>query len=479
MKRVLSKREQTFLEFFLAKSIRISSIVREIAAIGGKSFLVGGATRDLILKAKGGTVVMKDIDIEVHGVAMKKLKDILKKYGTVNEVGSSFGVLKFSGTVLIDWSIPRADSAGRKPKVIIDTKMGIKEALRRRDLTINAMAIDLVTNSLVDPYDGEKDLEKKILRATDKKLFVEDPLRFFRVMQFIARFEMKPDKDLEKICKKMDLSGISRERIHDEFKKTFLFSKRPSHSIRWLKQIGRLKEIIPELAETVGVKQSEVWHPEGDVFEHTMQVLDAIFEVAEEKKISDKERLILSLAALTHDLGKVTTTRFVDGKITSRSHDKAGVPLAKNVLARITGNKKIIAAAVKLTRYHMEAGSFIKNKAKAAAYKRLAVKLTPETNLRMLALICDGDKRGRNPKGPEPLKGPSKYVQEFTKMAKKVGVFNAPEKPLITGKDLINVMLPSKKMGAILKKAYEIQINEGINNRKTLHKRLVPFIEKP
>ena len=108
-----------------------------------------------------------------------------------------------------------------------------------------------------------------------RQLFVEDPLRLFRVMQFIGRFTMKPDKQLNEICARMSLKGISVERIESEFDKLLLKSKRPSLGIRWLLEIGRLQEIFPELAATIGVQQEPDWHPEGDVFEHTMQSLDA------------------------------------------------------------------------------------------------------------------------------------------------------------------------------------------------------------
>ena len=206
----------------LIKFPHVMQIIQEINAAGGRALLVGGAVRDLLLGLSP-----KDIDIEVHGLKIDQFQKILEKFGRVSLVGKSFGVLRLNG-LDVDWSVPRKDSKGRKPKVVIDSNMSLEEAFRRRDLTVNAMGIDLITHELIDPFGGMSDLKAKQLRVTDKKLFVEDPLRFFRVMQFIGRFEMEPDAELNKICKKMDLSKISRERIEEEFNKLFLRSGSPT-----------------------------------------------------------------------------------------------------------------------------------------------------------------------------------------------------------------------------------------------------------
>ena len=171
----------------------------------------------------------------------------------------------------VDWSLPRADSSGRKPQVYIDPFMSFKEAFRRRDLTINAMGIDILSGELIDPFGGRSDLDDKLLRTPDVRLFIQDPLRFFRVMQFISRFEMIPDDKLIDVCKTMDISNISRERIEVEFEKMLLQSHLPSRGIRWIQVIDRLSEVLPELFATVGIQQNPEWHTEGDVFEHTMQ----------------------------------------------------------------------------------------------------------------------------------------------------------------------------------------------------------------
>lgn len=442
----------------------VIKIVEEIDKLGGRVLLVGGAVRDLLLG-----LPTKDLDIEVHGLTIDQLQHVLKKFGEVSLVGKAFGVLRLHG-LDIDWSLPRADSSGRHPKVIIDPHMSMPDAFKRRDLTINAMGIDLKTHELIDPWGGQEDLKQGILRAPDSKLFIEDPLRLFRVMQFIGRFNMQPDTELNEICATMSLKGISVERIESEFDKLLLKSKRPSLGIRWLLEIGRLHEIFPELAATIGVKQEPDWHPEGDVFEHTMQSIDAAAALS---YVSDQEKLIALYAALCHDLGKVTTTEVINGVIKSYGHEDAGVPLTKSMLKRLTRRVELIDAVTKIVKHHMDPGQFINNGAKAPAYKRLARKLAPEVTMQLLANVALADKRGRNPKSSLPLSNDVPEIKEFLEQAEAANVVHKPEEPILLGRDLMNIVEPGPKMGALLKRAYEIQIDEGIKDKQELLKRIL------
>lgn len=454
----------------------VKKIVAEIDHNGGRALLVGGAVRDLLLG-----LPVKDLDIEVHGLTIDELQATLSKFGQVSLVGKAFGVLRLHGLdpayasnelrrTGIDWSLPRVDSAGRHPKVIIDPHMSLADAFKRRDLTINAMGIDLKTHELIDPWGGQEDLKKGILRAPDAALFVEDPLRLFRVMQFIGRFNMKPDKQLNEICAHMSLKGISVERIEAEFDKLLLKSKRPSLGIRWLLEIGRLHEIFPELAATIGVQQEPDWHPEGDVFEHAMQSLDA---AAALEYTSDQEKLIVLYATLCHDLGKVTTTKKIDGRLRSFGHEDAGVPLAKSMLKRLTRRVELIDAIAKLVKHHMDPSQFIANGAKAPAYKRLAKKLAPEVTIQILAKVSLADSRGRNATSSLPLTKDMPDIDEFLRNAQQSEVVHKPEDPVLLGRDLAGIVEPGPKMGALLKKAYEIQIDEGIKDKQELLKRIL------
>ncbi len=296
--------------------------------------------------------------------------------------------------------------------------------------------------------------------------FVQDPLRFYRVMQFVGRFDMQPDKELNALCATMDLSGVAQERISKEFEKLFLKSRQPSLGIRWLAHRGRLKEILPEVAALQNVSQCPEYHPEGDVFEHTMQAVDA---AASYTYPTTEKKLIMVMAALVHDLGKPATTRFEDGRIRSKGHDVAGVKPAASVLARITQTKSTLDAILKLVRHHMMPVVLVKNTSSPAAYKRLAVKLAPECTLYDLYMLAKADKSGRNPEAHIPLPVCSEpLVEEFLVHAQKYGVAYGPEEPIVTGADFLDVCAPGPQLGQLVKDAYELQIERSLHDKKKL-----------
>ena len=446
----------------------LSLILKAIEAHEGYAYFVGGMVRDMVLSSP-----IKDVDIEVHGLSEEQLMHILQKFGFVDLVGKSFGVLRLHG-MDIDWSLPRADSAGRKPTVAIDPFMPIDLALARRDVTMNAMAVHTTSQELIDPFDGLKDIENGILRSPNIDFFAQDPLRFFRVMAFISRFEMYPDPALHTLCTTMQIASVSRERIEQEFAKMLLRSKRPSLGIRWLKQIGRLQELMPELAACVGIPQNPKWHPEGDVFEHSMQTLDASAQLA---YVSDEEKLTIMYAALSHDLGKAVTTQEEADGIHSHGHEEAGEPLARAMLKRITHHKELIDKVAKLVRLHMEPVHFMRGDAKAPAYKRLAHKLAPDLNIAMLIKLAVADRRGRNGESHEPLKTEDPELAIFARKAQEAQVVHEREPAVLTGKDFLDVIAPGPELGKAVALAYELQM-EGETDPVVLREKVLAEIEK-
>lgn len=447
----------------------VSRIVDAIVRNKGVALLVGGAVRDILLD-----LPVKDLDIEVYGLDTQQVESLLQSFGPVSVVGKAFGVFRLHG-LDVDWSLPRTDSAGRKPDVVVNPLLEYEHAFRRRDLTINAMGIDLATGQLIDPFGGQEDLAKRILRAPDVALFVQDPLRFYRVMQFIGRFALYPDDELNGVCTTMDISTVSRERIEVEFSKLLLRSHQPSRGIRWLHTIGRLHEVLPELAATVGCRQDPRWHPEGDVFEHTMQALDAAAVLSYD---NDHTKLIGMYAALCHDLAKPFTSQERDGKITSYGHAQQGVALAHRMLKRITHNHDIIATVGILVKHHMDPLVFIKGGAKSPAYKRLARALAPYATLAMLIRLALADRQGRNPEGHVPFRHSIPEVEEFERKALALNILHQPEEPLLFGHDVMDIVSPGPAMGALLKRAYQLQLDEGITSKEELKKRLVAGVGK-
>jgi tRNA nucleotidyltransferase (CCA-adding enzyme) len=453
------------------QSEKIYTIVEVIAQHKGRALLVGGAVRDMIMGHS-----LKDIDVEVYSLSETQLEQLLKQFGPVSLVGKAFGVLRIHG-LDVDWSLPRADSPGRKPTVVIDPFMSVEFAARRRDLTMNAMALDLVTGELIDPCNGMRDIQQKILRTPDARFFVQDPLRFYRVMQFIGRFEMQPDDELNALCAEMDIAQVSRERIEEEFKKLFLCSQRPSLGIRWLHKIGRLHDVLPELAATVGIEQNPEWHPEGDVFEHTMQAVDAAAGLIG-KYDNEFDKLVLMYAALCHDLGKVTTTAEINGTIKSIGHEKESKTLARSMMKRITHNVDLMTAVASLVLHHMKPLQFIANNAKLPAYKKLADKLAHNVNLLMLIDLCIADKRGRNGNGHEPLMCDFPDVELFREKVLQAGVSTSAVEPILKGADLFDIVQPGPEMGRLLHAAYEKQIDESVIDKEILKKYVSKLIKK-
>jgi len=300
-------------------------------------------------------------------------------------------------------------------------------------------------------------------------------------MQFIGRFDMQPDHELTVLCQTMVLSDdnytIARERIFEEIKKLLLKSKRPSLGFRWLKSIGRLQEIFPELYLLVGVPQRKDYHPEGDVFEHAMQALDAavLYDNYHETSwgsggSSEDEKFLIAIAALCHDLGKATTT---DEDLHCHGHEEAGVIPAQKLLKRLTDDIFLNKAVSKLVRHHLMPFSLLREGASVRAYKRLAARLWPEVTMRQLGLVALADYRGRNGTNSEPLDLYQDRFDQFILKAQDANVVHRPEQAVLLGRHLIGIIEPGPEMGKLLDKAYDIQIDEGIVDLEELKKRVL------
>jgi tRNA nucleotidyltransferase (CCA-adding enzyme) len=447
----------------------VCSLARRIAELGGRAFFVGGYVRDLLLGREP-----KDVDIEVFGLPLHALQEVLAGQGRVDLVGRQFGVLRVKD-LDVDWSVPRRDSAGRHPRVTADPGMSPQEASRRRDLTMNAMLRDVLSGELIDPWGGRRDMDRGVLRTPDPGLFVEDPLRFFRVMQFTARFEMRPDPELDAVCSRMTIGEVSPERVEDEFEKLWLEARRPSLGLRWLEEVGRLGEVLPELVPLKSTVQDPEWHPEGDVWRHTLQAVDA----AAGLRCGDTTRdLILMWSALCHDLGKPATTVEEEGHIRSPEHDKAGEELAASLLGRIVRTGTVVRGALKLVAQHMKPLQFYQNQSSEKAFKRLALKLAPEVDLELLADLVLADSRGTNPESELPRAGSNEMVDWFLTRARESEVHREPEKPVLKGRHLAGLVEPGPRMGKVLEAAYRIQLDEGIRDVETLKKLALEEAEK-
>ena len=193
--------------------IPIDAETKEVLALFAKhklrALLVGGYVRDAVMQEEHGIdITSKDVDIEVYGVEYKQIIEVMKELPEpINLVGKQFGVVKYGN---IDISLPRKDSKTgvnhNAFEITIDPNMSVEQAARRRDLTINTLAYDPITEQIIDCYGGISDIRNKILRHTDTELFPDDPLRVLRVMQFAGRFNFTVDTETVKLCQRFDLS---------------------------------------------------------------------------------------------------------------------------------------------------------------------------------------------------------------------------------------------------------------------------------
>lgn len=433
----------------------IQPIARAIAAAGGRAIIVGGWVRDHLLGRDA-----KDIDIEVHGLTLEGIETVLKSFGPVITIGRAFGVLRVKG-LDVDFSLPRRDSkmaAGHRGFTIeFDPGLDFREASRRRDLTINSMGFDPVTGEVLDPHGGRADLNAGILRATCPERFPEDPLRGVRVAQFAARFGMVADPRLKRLMAGLDLGELSPERLFAEFEKLLLRGQRPSAGFELLRETGLIR-FFPELESLIDVPQDREWHPEGDVWTHTLLVLDEAARLRD----GGRDDLILMFAALCHDLGKPETTVEEGGRIKSHGHNIAGLGRTEDLLGRLRASEKTLVRAVKaLVEHHLAPALFVKNGATHKAYRRLARKLDAAgVSMELLTRLASADHFGRTT--PDALRRDFPAGETFLQMARALSVEQESPRDVVLGRHLIaRGMRPGVRFHGILTRCREIQDETG------------------
>ena len=430
-----------------------TAIARAARERGGRALVVGGWVRDRLLGRDS-----KDLDLEVFGVPSEALPGLLDPFGRVEPVGQSFPVYKVGG---IDVALPRRESkTGRGHKGFIvegDPFMSIEEAARRRDFTINAIAWDPLTDAYLDPFGGRGDLKASILRAVDAGTFGDDSLRVLRALQFAARFELHIDEATLAICRATPLDDLPAERVWGEIEKLLLRSNRPSIGFELGRKLGVINRLFPEMQALIDCPQEPEWHPEGDVWVHTMMVIDQARQRIDD--LDGPDRIILMLGAVCHDLGKPATTAFVDGRIRSLDHEEQGVEPATIFLDRLNihsiDGRDVRRQVLGLVAHHLKPGMLYKRRDEVsdAAFRRLALKV----DLELLARMAKADCLGRT--GSFDCSA----MDWFIERARLLGVEHRPPARLVMGRHLLALGLaPGPKMGEVLNEIYERQLDGGI-----------------
>jgi tRNA nucleotidyltransferase (CCA-adding enzyme) len=439
-----------------AETLELARAVADAVRLsGGRALVVGGWVRDNLL---GRT--SKDIDLEVYGVPADRLRGLLERFGPVETIGESFRVYKLGD---LDVSLPRRESkSGRGHRGFLvegDPAMTVEAAARRRDFTINAIAWDPLSGAYLDPCDGRGDLDRRLLRAVDAATFADDSLRVLRAMQFVARFELEVEAATLDLCRAIPLDDLPAERIWAEFEKLLLLPDRPSPGFRFARDAGIVARLLPEMAALIGCEQEPDWHPEGDVWTHTLLVID--HARARVHDLPRAGRLAVMLGAVCHDFGKPATTAFIDGRIRSYNHEEAGVEPARALLDRLNV-QTIDGADVRtqvfgLTAHHLKPGSWykVRDQVGDGAFRRLAQKV----DLELLARLAEADCLGRT--GDFDCSA----MTWFLGRARALGVEHEPPRPLLLGRHLLALGLsPGPRVGEILREVYERQLDGSIGS---------------
>ena len=452
------------LEQDLSMARRIAQAVK---AAGGRVYYVGGYVRDRLLGREN-----KDIDLEVHGVPVETLGRILDSLGERLSMGESFGVMGLRHYGL-DIAMPRSETAtGRGHKdfeVIVEPFLGEKKAAQRRDFTVNALMEDVLSGEVLDFFGGREDLKRKCIRHVSDVSFAEDPLRVFRACQFAARFDFSVAPETRALCSNMPVDTLSRERVMGETEKALLKAARPSVFFEELRRMRKLGLWFGELEALIGVPQNPRFHPEGDVWTHTMQVLDEAALLRGEAR----EPLYFLLAALCHDFGKAVTTTEINGVLHAYEHETKGMPLAERFLARLTNEKKSFQYVLNMVQLHMHPNVLAVSAGSDKSFMKLFDRALCPRDLLLLAradhLGCRGPETDR-----DAVLRSYRPLEEL--LREKLAAYEElMARPQVTGRDLIEAgMRPGPVFSEALAYAHKLHL-AGLSRDEALRQTLGNF----
>ena len=443
------------------QQLKTYSFLEDLIQNKAQVYLVGGCVLDEILGRDS-----KDFDLIVTGLPFKDLTSTLKKHGRLSLVGKSFGIIKFypneAKDLELDIALPRKEvSTGNKHQdfeVNFDHNLPLAEDLARRDFTINAIAQDLKTMEFIDPFNGQDDIQNKLIRTVFDNSFVEDPLRLLRAVQFSARLGFKIEENTYAQMKEhaSRMEHISPERIMIEIKKLFM-APVPSEGFHIMRDTGILPYVFPDVQNMIGVTQPNKNNE--DVYTHTMKVLDAARAATELNKPGDID---IMFSALFHDAGKPKTKRENDtGRVTFFNHQHISTGIAwrwmKDHKVRTIGvNPKKVCHLVK---HHMfESKPFEGND---TALRRFINKVGPENVFDLLDLRIADKKGGRFPK---KMYGILKLRERVEAELNKEAPFT-PKDLALSGHDIMQMgFKPGPIIGAIQKDLMELVLDHPEKN---------------
>lgn len=431
----------------IAKKEVIKRIAQKVNKRGGNCYLFGGYVRDRIIGKNPN-----DMDVQILGITNEEAKKIVEDFGEVKRVGKTFPILKLKNGIDIDFLTPEDDEGNM---------LSIKDAQKRIDFTMNSVFEDVLTGERIDYFGGIKDIQEKNIRMTNKDTFSSDKVRALRACRFASELGFDISQDTMEECKKFNFEENTKLRVYEELKKMLLRSKNPSSFFNKAYEMKIIHKLFSPMSKLKDLEQEKVYHPEGNVWNHTLKVLD--FAANMRDKAEDK--LSFMLAALCHDFGKISTTALKvdqDGKsrITSYGHDTA-IEESMIFMRNLGIPKKIIEKVVALQKTHMRPDVIYRENCKVSSIKRMIEDSNNQLN--DLLLLSDCDRLGS---GLEV----STEKQEYIKKRRiwwneKKQMIEEQEKEdniqTISGKELIALGFKPGPIFKIIKEEYKRMIIDG------------------
>lgn len=417
-----------------------TAVAQRLSAAGHRAVFAGGCVRDMLLG-----VEPQDYDVATSAAP----EQTLALFPRAVPVGVAFGVVRVLSPddppLEVEVATFRGEttySDGRHPDQVHFTDE--VEDVKRRDFTINGLLYDPLKEEVFDHVDGRRDLDRKLVRAIGdpKRRFGEDHLRVLRAIRFAAKLSFEIDGATFGAIKDLaaKITSISAERIRDELN-LMLTGPAPRRACELLRKAGLLKHILPEVDRMAGVAQPPAFHPEGDVWEHTLLLLQNMNEPSE----------TLALGALLHDVGKPPTFEQAD-RIRFNEHEKVGAAMTEQIMARLKYSNDETARVVDLVKQHMAFKDV--ERMRPATLKRFLRQPHFDEHLELHRLDCvasHGD-----------LTAYEFCRERRAKLSKEV--LHPP--PLITGDDLIALGLnPGPRFKTILKDVEDRQLEGELKDK--------------
>ena len=324
--------------------MEIKKIAQLIEQNGGRLYLVGGAVRNSLLNRP-----IYDEDYCVVGI---EKNSFIELFPEAISRGKSFEVFDLYGKEFALARTEKKIGKGHKNfEITIGKDITIEEDLKRRDITINAIAKDVLTEEIIDPFDGVKDIKNRVIRAIGDS-FLEDPLRVYRVARFASELQFEVEKNTLKYMNKLrdELDTLSKERVFAEFRKA-LASNRPSTFFNVLKEAKVIEIHFKEIYDLIGSLQPLKYHPEGDSYNHTMIAVDNSVRLTSD--------LLIRYACLVHDLGKGLTPK--EEYPHHHGHSARGVEPVRNLSNRIGVPVSWKKAGITSSKEHMKRWKICRN----------------------------------------------------------------------------------------------------------------------